>query len=157
MEYVQREPFSVVVDYAHTPDSLEAIYKTLKAGIQGGKLICVLGSAGGGRDKWKRPMMGRVAAKYCDKIILTDEDPYDEKPEAILEEIKNGIREAGYDMENVFEIIDRREAISLAVRSAEGGDAVVSTGKGSESWIHKAKDEKITWNEREEFEKALKK
>ncbi len=158
VEYVQREPFAVVVDYAHTPDSLEAIYKTLKLGIKdGGKLICVLGSAGGGRDKWKRPMMGRVAAKYCDLIILTDEDPYEEKPEIILEEIKIGIREAGFDMENVFEILDRREAISLAVRSAGAGDAVISTGKGSESWIHKAKGEKIPWSEREEFEKALEK
>ncbi len=157
VEYVQREPFAVVVDYAHTPDSLEAIYKTLKMGIPDGRLICVLGSAGGGRDKWKRPMMGRVAAKYCDLIILTDEDPYEEKPERILEEIENGIREAGYDMGNVFKILDRREAIALAVRSAHPGDVVVSTGKGSESWIHQSKDEKIAWDERKVFEEELEK
>ena len=145
------------MDYAHTPDSLEAIYKTLKMGIPDGRLICVLGSAGGGRDKWKRPMMGRVAAKYCDLIILTDEDPYEEKPERILEEIENGIREAGYDMGNVFKILDRREAIALAVRSAHPGDVVVSTGKGSESWIHQSKDEKIAWDERKVFEEELEK
>jgi len=155
VEYVQREPFSVVVDYAHTPDSLEAIYKTLKLGVGSGKLICILGSAGGGRDKWKRPMMGRVAAKYCDEIILTDEDPYDEDPREIVEQVKSGIVEAGYSKENILEIMDRREAIALALRSANKGDVVVSTGKGSESWIHKAKGEKIAWDERKVFEEEL--
>lgn len=155
VEYVQREPFSVVVDYAHTPDSLEAIYKTLKIGTREGRLICVLGSAGGGRDRWKRPMMGRVAAKYCSEIILTNEDPYDEDPAKILEEVKGGIREAGYKMENVTEILDRREAIALALRSAGAGDVIISTGKGSESWIHLSKGEKIAWDERKVFEEEL--
>lgn len=155
VEYVQREPFSVVVDYAHTPDSLEAIYKTLKLGVGSGKLICILGSAGGGRDKWKRPMMGRVAAKYCDEIILTDEDPYDEDPREIVEQVKSGIAEAGYNKDSILEIMDRREAIALALRSANKGDVVVSTGKGSESWIHKAKGEKIAWDERKVFEEEL--
>lgn len=155
VEYVQREPFSVVVDYAHTPDSLEAIYKTLKLGVGSGKLICILGSAGGGRDKWKRPMMGRVAAKYCDEIILTDEDPYDEDPREIVEQVKSGIAEAGYNKDSILEIMDRREAVALALRSANKGDVVVSTGKGSEPWIHKAKGEKIAWDERKVFEEEL--
>lgn len=155
VEYVQREPFAVVVDYAHTPDSLEAIYKTLKLGLRENKLICILGSAGGGRDKWKRPMMGRVAAKYCDEIILTDEDPYDEDPREIVSEVKGGIVEAGYNKENILEIMDRREAIALALRSAKSGDVVVSTGKGSESWIHGARGERTSWDERKVFEEEL--
>src|SRR3989338_5777914 len=82
MEFLQKEPFRVVVDYAHTPDSLEVVYKTLKDELTrsdldaGHRLICVLGAAGGGRDKWKRPEFGRIASEYCDEIILTDEDPY---------------------------------------------------------------------------------
>src|SRR3989344_7814494 len=88
MEFIQRKPFEVVVDYAHTPDSLEQVYRTLKKSPSTSpgtpitqishKLICVIGAAGGGRDKWKRPEFGRIAAEYCDEIILTNEDPYHE-------------------------------------------------------------------------------
>ena len=86
MEIVLKEPFKVVVDYAHTPVQLENVYKTLS-----GNLICVLGSCGGGRDKWKRPMLGKIAEKYCKRVIITDEDPYDEDPSQILSQIKSGI------------------------------------------------------------------
>src|SRR3989344_8141008 len=73
--------FKVVVDYAHTPDSMEAVYGSLKPKLAvGAKLICVFGATGGGRDKWKRPEYGKIAEKYCDEIILTNEDPYDENP-----------------------------------------------------------------------------
>ena len=105
METIQEKPFKVVIDYAHTPDSLEKVYQTinsklLPAGRQGktqnSKLICVLGSAGGGRDKWKRPKMGEIAAKYCDEIILTNEDSYDENPNQILSEIKSGIQNSEF-------------------------------------------------------------
>ena len=85
MEMVIDKPFKVYVDYAHTPDSLEKVYKTL-----GKDLICVLGSCGGGRDKWKRPEIGRIAGDYCKEIILTNEDPYDENPASIIEEISVG-------------------------------------------------------------------
>src|SRR3989338_6577225 len=109
MEFLQREPFGVVVDYAHTPESLMQVYQTLKTQITKHKsqtnskfqisnfkprLICVLGAAGGGRDKWKRPEFGRIAAEYCDEIILTNEDPYDENPEAIMGEIASGFSQA---------------------------------------------------------------
>ena len=82
LEFIQKQPFSVVVDYAHTPDSLEIIYKTLKP--MNGRLICVLGAAGGGRDKWKRPEFGAIADRLVDEIILTDEDPYEEDPRQII-------------------------------------------------------------------------
>ena len=71
------QDFKVIVDYAHTPDSLEKVYEI----FQNSRKICVLGSAGGGRDKWKRPEMGKIASKHCDQVILTNEDPYDEEPE----------------------------------------------------------------------------
>ena len=156
VDIVQKKPFKVVVDYAHTPESLEAIYGALKEELAGGaKLICLLGAAGGGRDKWKRSAMGKVAAKYCDQIILTNEDPYDENPTEIISELKNGITEAGVPGDKVLEIVDRREAIGKAIKIAGDGDTIISTGKGSESWIHIKKAEKIPWNEKEIFEEEL--
>lgn len=156
VDIVQKEPFRVVVDYAHTAESLEAVYKTLKEGGRGkGKLICVLGAAGGGRDRWKRPKMGAVAANYCDRIILTDEDPYDESPREILSEVRAGIIEAGFAEENISEILDRRSALKEAVGVARKGDTVIATGKGSEAWIHAGGGKKIPWNEREVLEKIL--
>lgn len=159
MEFVARGPYTAVVDYAHTPDSLAAAYKAAKpepnANYPEPRLICVLGAAGGGRDRWKRPEMGKIAAEYCDEIILTDEDPYDEKPEEIIEEVRSGILGGDPDLANVHEVLDRREAIRKAVALAEPGDVVIGTGKGSEDWIHAARGKKVPWSEREEFERAL--
>lgn len=153
VEYVRKEPFAIIIDYAHTPESLEAVYR---ATSDDGKnpLICVLGAAGGGRDKWKRPKMGEVAGRYCKEIILTTEDPYDESPEDIADEIARGI--FGANNETQYEkILDRREAIAKAIAIALPGDAVILTGKGSESCIHIAGDKKIPWNERSVVEEIL--
>ncbi len=152
MEFVQKEPFGVVVDYAHTPDSLEAVYKTLKK--DSNKLICVLGAAGGGRDKWKRSEFGRIAGEYCDEIILTDEDPYDEIPKKIIEEIFSGL--SSNSKLKVQKIIDRREAIKTALTKAEQGDTVVITGKGSEISMAVAGGNKIPWSDREIVRELLK-
>lgn len=151
LDFIQREPFAVVVDYAHTPDSLEKVFKTLHAAVSP-NLICVLGSAGGGRDKWKRPAMGLIASHYCREIILTNEDPYDENPVQILAEIKSGIANRQLP---VYEILDRKEAIKRAISLAQPGDAVIITGKGSEPWLHLAKGKKIPWNERKTVEELL--
>jgi UDP-N-acetylmuramyl-tripeptide synthetase len=152
MEVVVQKPFRAVVDYAHTPDSLEAVYKYLKKGSRE-KMICVLGSTGGGRDKWKRPILGKVAAQYCDKIILTDEDPYDENSFSILEDIEKGFSQVPgskfqVSSKNYWKILDRREAIKKAVSLAKAGDTVICTGKGSEEWIHLAKGQKLPWSEK---------
>ena len=88
MEEVISEPFKAFVDYAFTPNALEKVYQTLKP--QNGKMICVLGACGGGRDKWKRPVLGQIAAKYCDEVIVTNEDPYDENPTEIIEQVAKG-------------------------------------------------------------------
>ncbi len=155
-DFAAKEPFFAVVDYAHTPDSLEKIYAAAKASLvtkPGGKLICVLGSAGGGRDKWKRKVMGGIAAKFCDEIILTDEDPYNENPEAIIGELESGFSQmpnAKFQIsKNYWKILDRREALRKALSGALPGDAVVATGKGSETAIHTAKGKTIPWDEKE--------
>ncbi len=163
MEFVQREPFAVVVDGAHTPESLQKAYENSRPevlyGKSGGKLICVLGSAGGGRDKWKRPAMGKIVAEHCDAVILTDEDPYDEDPNEILDQVEAGFKEAEtskLNPRNIFRILDRREAIRKAISLAEKNDAVVMTGKGSEMSIHIAHKRVIPWDEKEMAEEILK-
>jgi len=149
MEIIKEYPFKVVVDYAHTPDSLEQVYKT----FSGSKLICVLGSCGGGRDKWKRPKMGEIASKYCNEIILTNEDPYDEDPNQILSEIKTGIPNTKNNTLNI--ILDRKEAIKKALKLAQKEDVVIITGKGSEPWMCVANDKKIPWSDKEIVQQEL--
>ncbi len=160
MEEVISSPFRVIVDYAVTPVTLEGVYKEILNNLSPKKLIAVFGSCGGGRDKWKRPVLGEIAAKYCDKIILTDEDPYNENPKQILSEIKPGILNSQFSISNFYEIIDRREAIKKALEIAEAGDVVIITGKGSEPWMCLANGQKIPWDDRkiirEEFEKVFK-
>jgi UDP-N-acetylmuramoyl-L-alanyl-D-glutamate--2,6-diaminopimelate ligase len=153
------QKFVAIVDYAHEPASLEALYKTARdLKEKSGRMICLLGSQGGGRDKWKRKEMGRVASDYCDEIILSNEDPYDEEPLAILEDIKKGIAED--KKRKTLLIIDRRQAIAKALALAEKGDAVILSGKGGESWMCIRNNQKIPWEEkavvREELEKLRK-
>lgn len=157
LEFVQKHPFSVIIDYAHTPDSLTKVYQTLKKHTSRTfrhKMICVLGAAGGGRDIWKRPVMGEIAANYCDEIILTNEDPFDEDPQEIIEQIADGIKNCGLNKKYKM-VLDRREAIRIAVRAAKKNDIVIITGKGSESYIRVAGGKKIPWNEREVVLKIL--
>ncbi len=151
MELVVSEPFKVFVDYAFTPQALEKVYQSIKNNFSPKKMICVLGACGGGRDKWKRPVLGEIAAKYCHEVIVTNEDPYDENPVEIINQVAKG---AG---EKAKKILDRKEAVGEALKSAQPGDVVVITGKGCESWICVAKGKKIPWDDRkivkEEFEK----
>ena len=140
--------FSVIVDYAHTADSLNKLYKIFKKE----KKICVLGSCGGGRDKWKRPQMGCIADAECDEIILTDEDPYDDISEEIIIDIAEGIKNKKPKI-----ILDRREAIKEAIMTAKKGDVVLITGKGTDPYIMKAKGEKIPWSDRKVVEEELEK
>lgn len=144
-EFVIENPLRVVVDYAHTPDSLREVYKSLKLGLpETAGLICVLGSAGGGRDKWKRPELGKIASEFCREIIITNEDPYDEDPRKIMSEVLSGVS----DKTRAREILDRREAIKKALQDAKVGDTVVVTGKGAEPWMAVADGKKISWDDR---------
>ncbi len=155
MEFIQKTPHQVVVDYAHTPDALEKVYEALSP--PAGKLICVLGSAGGGRDKWKRPEMGRIAAKHCNEIILTNEDPYDEDPQRILEDVEKGFLFYSQQTMNYKLVLDRREAIRQALKLARIGDTVVITGKGAEPWMMLADGEKLAWDDRRVVREEIKK
>ncbi len=156
MEEVISSPFSVIIDYAVTPDTLEKVYSEIKESFSPRRMIAVLGSCGGGRDKWKRPVMGEVVSSYADIIFLTDEDPYEEDPAEIVSMIRSGIKRKGFKGE-VHEILDRREAIGKAMEVAKEGDVVIVTGKGDEPWICISGGRKIPWNEREiikeEYEK----
>lgn len=160
MEYVHVGDYTAVVDYAHTPESLEAAYVAAKPKptreFPHPRLICVLGAAGGGRDTWKRPAFGTIAADHCDEIVITNEDPYDEDPAGIMDEIEAGIPTPLREDQRVYKILDRAAAIKKAVALAAPGDVVIGTGKGSEDWIHIEDDRKIPWNEREAFESAFK-
>ncbi|PIV65121.1 MAG: hypothetical protein COS09_01215 [Candidatus Nealsonbacteria bacterium CG01_land_8_20_14_3_00_12] len=162
MEEVISQPFKVFVDYAFTPNALEKVYQTLnnlkpKTYNLKPKLICVLGACGGGRDKWKRPVLGEIAAKYCDEVIVTNEDPYDENPYQILSMIKSGISKSQFPTSNFYEILDRREAIRKSLALAKPGDVVIITGKGCEPWICVAGGKKIPWDDREVVKEEFKK
>lgn len=144
-----KQDFEVVVDYAHTPDSLEAIYKTFS---HANERICILGNTGGGRDQWKRPVMAKLAEQYCDQIILTNEDPYDEDPLAILEQMREVIVDTPYEI-----VFDRRNAIFAAVEKAKKGDAVMITGKGTDAFIMGPNGTRIPWSDSGIAEEALRK
>lgn len=152
LEYIQKKPFAVVVDYAHTPDSLRSVYGLLKSSSEA-RMICVLGAAGGGRDSWKRPKFGEISEEFCSIIIVTNEDPYDEDPEEIMEEITRG-----WSKKELGEkIADRRLAIACALRRARSGDIVVITGKGAEPWIIGKNGTKTSWDDRQVVLEELRK
>jgi UDP-N-acetylmuramoyl-L-alanyl-D-glutamate--2,6-diaminopimelate ligase len=141
------QPFTVIVDYAHTPDSLAKVLATLRAVTQG-KLIVVFGSAGE-RDRQKRPIMGRIAAQMANFFVITDEDPREEDREGILRDIAKGAeaegKRQGYDF---LCIADRTEAIATAFTHAQAEDTVVLAGKGHEQSIIIGR-EKLPWDDRQ--------
>jgi UDP-N-acetylmuramoyl-L-alanyl-D-glutamate--2,6-diaminopimelate ligase len=147
------QPFSVIVDYAHTPDSLRKVLDVLRP-VTPGRLIVAFGSAGE-RDPTKRGPMGRVAAEQADLVIVTDEDPRLEDPRAINEQIADGARSAGgRDGETLWVIDDRTEAIAHAIGLAEEGDMILLAGKGHEqSIVHGT--EKRPWDDRAAARDAL--
>jgi UDP-N-acetylmuramoyl-L-alanyl-D-glutamate--2,6-diaminopimelate ligase len=131
------QPFLAVVDYAHTPDSLRALY----AAFTSQRKICVLGNTGGGRDTWKRPLMGKIADEACVEVILTNEDPYDEDPQKIVNEMAVDMRR------KPTIIMDRREAIRHALTLAKANDAVLISGKGTDPYIMEAQGTKTPWSD----------
>ncbi|HEX6484347.1 MAG TPA: UDP-N-acetylmuramoyl-L-alanyl-D-glutamate--2,6-diaminopimelate ligase [Ktedonobacteraceae bacterium] len=140
------QPFTVIVDYAHTPDSLEKVLAMLRP-LTAGKLVAVFGSAGE-RDLQKRPIMGRIAAQMCDFFVITDEDPRDEDRVQILRDIANGAESVGNREGTDFLCIaDRREAIATAFARAQEGDTILLAGKGHEQSIIIGK-EKLPWDDR---------
>lgn len=153
-----KQDFNVIVDYAHTADSLEKVYGVFKDS----KRVCVIGNTGGGRDAWKRPAMAKVANDNCSHIIFTNEDPYDEDPDKIIKEMLPGITVTPYEI-----VMDRRAAIRRAIEKAKelrahdrGTDvSVMITGKGTDPYIMEANGRKTPWSDakvaQEELTKAL--
>jgi UDP-N-acetylmuramoyl-L-alanyl-D-glutamate--2,6-diaminopimelate ligase len=156
MERVQIQPdqdISVIVDYAHTPDSLENLLRAARPFIQG-RMICVFG-CGGDRDRTKRPQMGAIAANLADWAIVTSDNPRTEDPQQILQDVLAGIPEAiGSEAIEPLVMIDRAEAIRTAILQAQPGDGILIAGKGHEDYQILG-TEKIHFDDREQARDAL--
>lgn len=126
------QPFAVIVDYAHTPDGLENVLRTVKEFAKG-RVLTVFG-CGGDRDKTKRPIMGKIAAKYSDFVVVTSDNPRTEDPALILKDIEAGLIEINTPREAYEMIVDRREGIQKAIEMASPDDVVLIAGKGHETY-----------------------
>ncbi len=169
------QAFTVIVDYAHTPDALQKVYETIKPTVRG-KLISVLGAAGD-RDKTKRPILGALAGRFADYVIITNEDPYSEDPLTIINEVVAGVprgrpnkggrykvnresdvpfkyKENGKDLW-WWIVPERRDAIAKALELARPQDVVLVTGKGAEK-VMVVGSHHLPWNDREVIEELLK-
>ncbi|MBW3468883.1 UDP-N-acetylmuramoyl-L-alanyl-D-glutamate--2,6-diaminopimelate ligase [Arthrospiribacter ruber] len=123
---------TAIVDYAHTPDALENVLKTISGVRTGGEQVITVVGCGGNRDKTKRPIMAKIAAQFSEKVILTSDNPRDENPDEILKEMEAGINPV--DFKKTLTISDRREAIKTAVVMAKKGDIILVAGKGHETY-----------------------
>ena len=123
---------TAIVDYAHTPDALDKVLSTIKAFRTGQEQLITVVGCGGNRDKEKRPLMANIACKYSDKVVLTSDNPRDEAPEQILEDMQQGIN-AAY-LKKVLTIVDRKEAIKTACALSDNHDIILVAGKGHETY-----------------------
>lgn len=148
------QDFDVIVDFAHTPDSFEKLLSDIQM-VTKGRLICLFGSAGR-RDEDKRTIQGKIAGKYCDIVVVTEEDDRDVDGNKILDQIATGAVESGKTLnKNLFKILDRESAIKFALETAKKGDTVMLLGKGHEKTIERA-DGEHSWNEIELTKKIIK-
>lgn len=150
LEFItQGQPFRVIVDYAPEPVGVGKLYETLALLGSGGHTIHVLGSTGGGRDRARRPVLGQLAGQHADVVVVTNEDPYDDDPQIIINEVAAGARAAGKrDGVDLFTILDRRAAIAHALRAALPGDTVLVTGKGCEQAMAVSGGRLLPWDDR---------
>ncbi|MBO8171147.1 MAG: UDP-N-acetylmuramoyl-L-alanyl-D-glutamate--2,6-diaminopimelate ligase [Bacillaceae bacterium] len=144
--------FSVIVDYAHTPDSLENVLQTVRE-LTDGHVYCVVG-CGGDRDRAKRPLMAQIAARYSDRVVITSDNPRSEDPEAIIQDMVQGLVENRVSEEAYQTIVDRRKAIFKAVEQAKPGDIVLIAGKGHETY-QIIKDQVLPFDDREVAREAI--
>lgn len=143
----------IIIDYAVTPDALEKLYALITSmRVAGMRIIAILGACGE-RDRGKRPLMGKIVSAAADMVVLTNEDPYQENPERIIDEIESGLvgKEKGKEY---WRISDRRAAIAQALALAHPGDWIVVTGKGAEETMAVG-EKRIPWNERVVIEEEL--
>lgn len=144
---------TIIVDYAFEPNAMAKLYETVKA-IPHNKIIHVLGSTGGGRDKARRPKLGKLAGENADYVIIANEDPYDEDPMAIINEVAAGVVSKKENI-NLWKIFDRRKAIKKALELAQENDIVLVTGKGCEQAMCVANGKKIPWDDRKVIRELL--
>ncbi|MGI6126682.1 MAG: UDP-N-acetylmuramoyl-L-alanyl-D-glutamate--2,6-diaminopimelate ligase [Planifilum sp.] len=144
------QPFTVLVDYAHTPDSLQNVLVTIRQFARG-SVYCVVG-CGGDRDRGKRPQMARIAAEHSDVVVFTSDNPRSEDPEAIIADMMEGLDDQ--DRERAVTVVDRREAIRYAVDQAGPGDVVLIAGKGHETY-QEIKGVRYDFDDREVARQAL--
>jgi len=155
MDYVEnKRGLEVIIDYALTPDSMEKLGKYIKQTNSESKLIWVFGSCGE-RDRGKRPVMGDIVSRYADYAIVTNEDPYGEDPNRIINEVFRGVLHGG-KKENIdaWKIFDRRDAIKKALELAQTGDVVLVTGKGAEETMAIGKN-RVSWNDKKVIREIL--
>jgi UDP-N-acetylmuramoyl-L-alanyl-D-glutamate--2,6-diaminopimelate ligase len=146
------QDYTVIVDYAHTPDSLENVLKTIREFAEG-KVYCIVG-CGGDRDRTKRPIMASIAARYADVAVITSDNPRSEEPQAIIDEMVEGLIADGISEERYFTRIDRREAIRETIHRAGPKDVVLIAGKGHETY-QILKDKTIHFDDKEEAYQAI--
>ncbi len=157
MEVLQQRPYTVLVDYAPEPYSLRALYGTIQHWPKH-RLIHILGSTGGGRDRGRREILGQMAGETADIVIVTNEDPYDDDPLEIIDEVAAGALEKGKILDqNLYKVPDRRAAIAKAVQMAREDDLLLVTGKGSEQKMAVAHGRYIDWDDRKVIQQELKK
>ncbi|MFZ2803596.1 MAG: UDP-N-acetylmuramoyl-L-alanyl-D-glutamate--2,6-diaminopimelate ligase [Patescibacteria group bacterium] len=149
------QPYTVIVDYAVEPAAMEKLYAAIDK-LPHARVIHVLGSCGGGRDVARRPILGKMAAEHADEVIVTNEDPYDDDPQQIVDHVAQGAKDAGISPDALKEVLDRKEAIFAAMKDAKPGDLVLLTGKGCEQAIVGPSRSKTPWDEREVAREAIK-
>ncbi len=148
--------FKVIVDYAFEPKALEGLYQVVDL-LKPSHVIHVCGSTGGGRDRGRRAVIGKLVSEKADIVIVTNEDQYDEDPMEIIKQVSAGAQTVGKVLnKNLFEILDRREAIAKALGMAKKGDLVLVTGKGSEQAMAVG-DKLVPWDDREIVKEILQK
>ncbi|MBI4054283.1 MAG: UDP-N-acetylmuramyl-tripeptide synthetase [Candidatus Doudnabacteria bacterium] len=154
---MEGQTFGALVDYAPEPNALRALYETLATWPKD-RIIHVLGSTGGGRDKARRTVLGSLAGKIADIVVVTNEDPYDDDPREIIEQVARGAEQAGKRVnQSLYKILDRRQAIRKALSLARANDLVLVTGKGAEQAIVTAGGRKIPWDDRQVVREELRK
>lgn len=148
------QSFTVLIDYAVEPVAMGKLYETIQT-MPHRRVIHVLGSCGGGRDISRRPILGKMAAEHAQLVIVTNEDPYDDDPKKIIEDVAAGARSAGISSDALRMIEDRKQAITTAIRDAKEGDIVLITGKGCEQGMMVAGGKKLPWDDREVARAAI--
>jgi len=157
MEFIKNgKNIKILVDYAPEIESLKQLYRALDLFVYN-RLIHVLGSCGGGRDKSRQPVLGNMAGNKADIVIVTNEDPYDDDPMEIIDTVAQGAIENGKVLDkDLFKVEDRREAIKKALKLAHKDDLVLLTGKGAEQYICLANGKKLAWDDRKVVRELLK-